>query len=48
MGWRGVRLALRLRTTRYAHENKMLGGFEVVGHSAKLAADSKTRKEEEP
>ena len=24
---------------RYAHENKMLGGFEVVGHSAKLLVE---------
>ena len=44
MIWRNVRSALRLRTARYAHENEMLGGFEVVRHSALLLAVSKTGK----
>jgi len=46
VSWRGMRSALRLGTTGYAHENKMLGGFEVVRHSAKLVAVSKMREEE--
>lgn len=41
-----MRSILRSRTTRYAHENEMLGGFEVVRHSAKLVAVSTTGKEE--
>lgn len=44
MIWRYARLALRLRTARYAHENEMLGGFEIVWHFAELLTVPKTGK----
>ena len=39
-----MRSALRSRATRYVHEDKMLGGLEVVRHLGKLVADSRGGK----